>query len=88
MPLTRPINPGPRGSLTVAERVGVAVRGTPVLYADEVIPVSLSIGVASADGVDSLTDLLHRADLGLYAAKQAGRIARAPTPATPPVTAP
>ena len=61
------------GALAVAERVGVAVRGTPVLYADEVIPISLSIGVASAEGVDSLTDLLHRADLGLYTAKQAGR---------------
>ena len=61
------------GALAVAERVGVAVRGTPVLYDDEVIPISLSIGVASADGVDSLTDLLHRADLGLYSAKQAGR---------------
>jgi len=60
-------------ALAVAERVGVAVRGTPVLYADDVIPVSLSIGVASADGVESLTDLLHRADLALYAAKEAGR---------------
>ena len=59
--------------LVVAERVGVAVRGTPVLYADEVIPVSLSIGLASAEGVESLAELLHRADLGLYAAKQAGR---------------
>ena len=62
-----------QGALAVAERVGVAVRGTPVLYADEVIPVSLSIGVASSDGVESLPDLLHRADLGLYAAKQSGR---------------
>ena len=62
-----------QGALAVAERVGVAVRGTPLLYADDVIPISLSIGVASADGVDSLTDLLHHADLALYEAKQAGR---------------
>jgi diguanylate cyclase (GGDEF)-like protein len=61
------------GALAVAERVGVAVRGTPVLYSDDVIPVSLSIGLASAEGVESLPELLHRADLGLYAAKQAGR---------------
>lgn len=61
------------GAMAVAERVGVAVRGTPVLFADDVIPVSLSIGVASAEGIESLTDLLHCADLGLYSAKQAGR---------------
>jgi diguanylate cyclase (GGDEF)-like protein len=61
------------GALAVAERVGVAVRGTPVLYSDDVIPVSLSIGLASAERVESLPELLHRADLGLYAAKQAGR---------------
>ena len=60
-------------ALAVAERVGVAVRGTPVLYADDVIPVSLSIGIASAEGVETLPDLLHRADQGLYAAKKAGR---------------
>ena len=60
-------------ALAVAERVGVAVRGTPVLYADEVIPVSLSIGIASAEDVESLIDLLHRADLALYTAKQSGR---------------
>ncbi|HEV2686714.1 MAG TPA: GGDEF domain-containing protein [Actinomycetota bacterium] len=76
------------GALAVAERVGVAVRGTPVLYADDVIPVSLSIGVASSDGVESLTDLLHRADLGLYEAKQAGRnCARAYT-GDAPITTP
>src|SRR5207248_11453656 len=62
-----------QGALAVAERVGVAVRGTPVLYADEVIPVSLSIGIASAEGVETLPDLLHRADQGLYAAKKGGR---------------
>jgi diguanylate cyclase (GGDEF)-like protein len=61
------------GAFAVAERVGVAVRGTPVLFADDVIPVSLSIGIASAEGVETLPDLLHRADLGLYAAKKAGR---------------
>jgi diguanylate cyclase (GGDEF)-like protein len=61
------------GALAVAERVGVAVRGTPVLFADDVIPVSLSIGLASAEGVETLADLLHGADLGLYAAKKAGR---------------
>ncbi|MGZ4126960.1 MAG: GGDEF domain-containing protein [Actinomycetota bacterium] len=60
-------------ALAVAERVGVAVRGTPVLFADEVIPVSLSVGLASADGVITLEDLLHRADTALYCAKQAGR---------------
>jgi diguanylate cyclase (GGDEF)-like protein len=63
-------------ALAVAERLSVAVRGTPVLVGDEVIPVSLSIGLAFAEHTDpneTLADLLHRADLALYEAKQAGR---------------
>lgn len=60
-------------ALAVAERVGVAVRGTPVLFADDVIPVSLSVGLASAEGVTTLEELLHRADGALYDAKQSGR---------------
>jgi diguanylate cyclase len=74
-------------ALVVAERVGVAVRGMPVLHADEVIPVSLSIGIASAEGVDSLPELLHRADLALYAAKQAGRNCARSYTGDAPVTA-
>lgn len=36
-------------------------------------PITCSIGVAQWDGVESADALIHRADLGLYAAKEAGR---------------
>src|SRR5260221_10407701 len=44
------------GAPAVAERVVVAVRGTPELYADDVIPVGLSIGIASSERVETLPD--------------------------------
>jgi diguanylate cyclase (GGDEF)-like protein len=65
-----------QSALAVAERLSVAVRGTPVLVGDDVIPVSLSIGLAFADHTarnETLAELLHRADLALYEAKAAGR---------------
>lgn len=40
---------------------------------DESIPVTMSFGVAEADGESSLTELRRRADQALYKAKEAGR---------------
>jgi diguanylate cyclase (GGDEF)-like protein len=58
----------------VAERLRLLLGQTPIAIdgAEHPITVRTSIGVAEA-GEDSLAALVHRADLGLYAAKAAGR---------------
>jgi two-component system cell cycle response regulator len=63
-------------ALGVAERLRLAIADKPftVSGVPDPIPVSISIGVATMlDSGDSSTDLLRRADVALYAAKNAGR---------------
>lgn len=67
--------------LEVAERLRVAVQGLSVAALGVALQVRISQGVATVDAhevpagtvEDLLVDLLHRADLALYAAKRAGR---------------
>lgn len=59
--------------LEVAERIRRAVSASPVVTADRSVRVSLSVGVAEADGSADLTAVLARADAALYRAKEAGR---------------
>jgi diguanylate cyclase (GGDEF)-like protein len=58
-----------------AERVRQAVAGSPVVCANATVPVTLSAGVASAEGLDGadFDSLVERADVALYGAKDAGR---------------
>ncbi len=61
------------GALTLGERLLARVQQGPLRILDESLSTSLSIGVASADGCDSLEELMAKADRALYRAKQEGR---------------
>ncbi|MEH0984612.1 GGDEF domain-containing protein [Micromonospora sp. CPCC 205556] len=68
-----------RGAAIVAERLGAAVRGTPIAAAGHAgrrvaIPVTVSIGIAVyPDHASTGQQVLDAADEALYAAKAAGR---------------
>ncbi|SCG65229.1 diguanylate cyclase [Micromonospora coxensis] len=64
-----------RGAAIVAERLGSAVRDTPITVADQLsIPVTVSIGIAVyPDHASTGQEVLDAADEALYAAKAAGR---------------
>jgi len=61
------------GAFVVAERIRTVVAATPIVTEDGVVNVTLSIGVAGAEGGETLLPVLARADLALYDAKRAGR---------------
>ncbi|MFT7581760.1 MAG: two-component system cell cycle response regulator [Myxococcota bacterium] len=59
-----------------AERIRTAVAETPLVFEEETLPITLSVGVASLSGNELVMDkdaLLDAADKALYAAKRAGR---------------
>ncbi|MEI6207181.1 MAG: GGDEF domain-containing protein [Desulfuromonadales bacterium] len=61
-------------SLLAAEHIREKVRNELIEVAGERIPVTASLGVASSGGTDkSLTDIIRRADEGMYKAKAEGR---------------
>jgi diguanylate cyclase (GGDEF)-like protein len=65
---------GQTGARAVAERLRTAVSTTPLLPdAAPETTVTVSIGLAEADNVDTLNSLLTQADAALYRAKAAGR---------------
>lgn len=59
----------------LAERIRYAVEHATFRYRDQVIPTTVSVGVASlrGDEDETLAELLQRADEALYAAKNGGR---------------
>ncbi|RLP23385.1 PleD family two-component system response regulator [Mesorhizobium sp. YM1C-6-2] len=58
----------------VAERVRAEIAGLPFVINGVSIPVTVSVGVSSLKrGVDSVAELLKRADVALYEAKSGGR---------------
>ena len=62
------------GAETFAERLRAKVARTPIAHGEHRIPVTVSIGITVLTAQDADTsDVLHRADAALYAAKQAGR---------------
>lgn len=56
-----------------AEQIRIAVSETPVSFRGDVIPVTISLGVARHIPGESVDQLLSRTDKALYAAKQNGR---------------
>jgi len=61
------------GALATAERLLGRVASRPLTVLDQSFAPSLSIGVASAEGCNSLEELMARADRALYQAKKEGR---------------
>ncbi len=58
----------------VAERVRATVEQTPIYYGEQMIPVTVSIGVAAfTDDMDSIEDLIKLADEMVYLSKANGR---------------
>ena len=60
-------------AMAVAERMRLSVNSRPLTIDHRRLQASLSIGVAEFVAGDSVESLVERADLALYASKQAGR---------------
>jgi diguanylate cyclase (GGDEF)-like protein len=63
------------GAVTIAERIRQKVGSTEVLFGQDTVHATISVGVAGypADYPGTLPGLLEKADRALYAAKQSGR---------------
>lgn len=61
------------GACAVAERLREAVAQTPIFAGGTDITVTISLGVATLGGEETLDGLLSRTDEAMYAAKRAGR---------------
>ncbi|OCP17855.1 MULTISPECIES: GGDEF domain-containing protein [unclassified Ensifer] len=57
----------------LAEEIGRTVRDTPIGRFGQPIRLTVSIGIASAGQGDTMTDVMVRADMALYASKADGR---------------
>ena len=78
----------PHGAETTAERIRSAVAAESVAVNEARISITLSIGVATARQTDrDVQDVIERADLALYTAKNSGRnaVAAAPMKAVVPL---
>ena len=62
-----------REPASVAEAMRAALAAAPVTFEGTAIPVTVSIGVATAFAADGIDTLLAEADAALYRAKGAGR---------------
>jgi diguanylate cyclase (GGDEF)-like protein len=67
------VNSNSDAAAALAERVRAKIAQTPYRYGEQIIPVTVSIGVAQAHEQASLSTLISHADKELYRAKQAGR---------------
>src|SRR5712675_1177297 len=61
------------GATTTAERLLARVAERRLTVLDQSFATTLSVGVASAEGCNSLEELMARADKALYRAKKEGR---------------
>ena len=62
-----------REPAAIAESLRAALASAPVSFEGKAIPVTVSIGVATAFAADGIDALLAEADAALYRAKDAGR---------------
>jgi len=62
-----------QGAWGVAQRMLGAVSEQTLAFGEHLLKVTMSAGIATAEGTQTVTALLHRADQALYEAKQAGR---------------
>ena len=78
---------GGQETLILAERLRAAVEATEVIFDAQRIALTVSIGVAERDEAgDDVENLLRKADLALYVAKQQGRNRVCTSAAGPPTT--
>lgn len=66
-------NTGKDGALLLAERIRQTIEENEYYYADHVLTVTASLGVACFSKGDNSENLFEKADMALYAAKSAGR---------------
>lgn len=64
---------GSEGASQLAQRLGNTIAATPVAFEDVMIDLTVSIGVTSYHPPEKIEEMLARADLLLYQAKEAGR---------------
>jgi len=64
---------GIEGATATAERLLARVAARPLSVLDQSLETTLSIGVAGAEGCQSLEELMAKADQALYRAKKEGR---------------
>ena len=57
----------------IAERIRNTIADTPISINEQVIQITVSIGLACLDMEDDLKGLIKRADMALYSAKESGR---------------
>jgi diguanylate cyclase (GGDEF)-like protein len=57
----------------VAERMVNMVKGTPMVWEQQKVDLSISVGVGQYDGGSNAGDVAKATDQALYAAKQAGK---------------
>ncbi|MEM9531404.1 MAG: diguanylate cyclase [Pseudomonadota bacterium] len=57
----------------VAEKIREAVSECPFAFRDRRVQITISVGVAELEATQSISDLVEKADVALYAAKAAGR---------------
>lgn len=77
-------NTGLGGAMLLAERVRQAIESSTITANGRQIPLTVSIGLATADATDTRESLFDKADIAMYQAKSAGRnrvIAHESTPA-------
>src|SRR5690606_8988014 len=64
---------GSAGVLAVAERLRALVEARPLEGPRRSVPMTVSIGIATATAGDTAQAVLQRADAAMYAAKERGR---------------
>jgi len=60
-------------AVTVAERIMKAVRNNKLIYKNQVIRITLSMGLTNHQKGDTLESMIERADAAVYEAKQTGK---------------
>ncbi|KAF0192584.1 MAG: diguanylate cyclase [Gammaproteobacteria bacterium] len=66
-------NTGLRGATLLAERVRKAIESRTITANNRHIPLTVSIGLATANAADTRESLFDKADVAMYQAKSAGR---------------
>jgi diguanylate cyclase (GGDEF)-like protein len=61
------------GARVVAEKIRARILTTPFIYREMDIPVTVTLGVSECDADSGIGNCIRKADIALYAGKQAGK---------------